>query len=217
MWVLKRLRSRAVRFHAPVLTSDHRDALQEIVNIGIGAAGAGLATVLNSFVQLSVPSIRQIRWSELGAALSSGAWADRRVSAVRQAFYNRMEGEVVVLFDAQGCHELADLLGHVGDVGTAQRQELLLDVSNILVGACLNGIAGQLRARIGYSAPRILCEDQSIAKVFETHEPKTDGALLIHIDFSLEARSFACQLVIFMPGASLVPLRASLDDFLESL
>ena len=75
----------------------------------------------------------------------------------------------------------------------------------------------ELRARLGYSAPRILCEDVPITKVFETHEPKADEALLIQIAFSLESRSFACQLVIFMPGASLVPLRASLDDFLKAL
>jgi chemotaxis protein CheC len=202
---------------ALVLNSDHRDALQEIVNIGIGAAGAGLATVLNSFVELSVPAIRQIPSSELGAALSHGAWAGRRVSAVRQTFYNRMEGEVIVLFDSDGCRELADVLGHEGDAGAAFEQELLLAVSSILVGACLDGISSQLQARLGYSAPRILCENLPIAKVFEAHQPKADEALLIHIDFTLEARSFACQLVISMPGASLGPLRASLDDFLDSL
>src|SRR5882724_5401476 len=116
---------------ALVLTSDHRDALQEIVNIGIGAAGAGLATALNCFVRLSVPKIRQIPSVELGSAISQGAWKDRRVSVVRQAFYNRMEGEVVVLFDARGCHQIADLLGHAGDIGRLLEQELLLDVSNI--------------------------------------------------------------------------------------
>ena len=128
-----------------------------------------------------------------------------------------MEGEAIVLFESEGCKELADLLGHEGEIGPAIQQELLLDISNILVGACLNGIAGQLHAQLGYSAPLILCEDLPIEKVFQIHAPVCDEALLINIDFSLESRSFACQLLIFMPGESLALLRESLDKFLESL
>jgi chemotaxis protein CheC len=128
-----------------------------------------------------------------------------------------MEGEVIILFETAGCKELADLLGHEGNIGTAVEQELLLDVSNILGGACLNGIAKQLGVQLGYSPPLILCEDRPIQKVFEEHLPVCDEALLIQIDFKLEARSFTCQLLIFMPGESLAVLQASLDKFIESL
>lgn len=36
------------------LTEEHRDALQEISNIGMGRAGAALAKLLGAFVTLSV-------------------------------------------------------------------------------------------------------------------------------------------------------------------
>jgi chemotaxis protein CheC len=201
----------------PHLNADQRDALQEIVNVGVGAAGAGLAKVLDSFVELAVPGIQQVPSRDIGATIAVGVWANRRVNAVRQAFYNRMEGEVIILFETAGCKELADLLGHEGDIGSAVEQELLLDVSNILAGACLNGIAKQLDVQLGYSPPLILCEDRPIEKVFEEHPPACEEALLIQIDFKLEARSFTCQLLIFMPGESLAVLQVSLDKFIESL
>ena len=40
-----------------LLSVDKRDALQELVNIGMGAAGAALAKALGAFVQLAVPGL----------------------------------------------------------------------------------------------------------------------------------------------------------------
>lgn len=200
------------------LTPDDRDALQEIVNVGMGAAGAGLAEVLDTFVRLSIPRIQVVNASQIVDVLHQAKWAQGEVSAVRQAFYNEINGEVIVLFGPDGCRELGDLFGHDGQrLALEVEQEMLLDVSNILVGACMNGVAKQLRTDFGYSAPSILCEHQAVDALFREHPPVCETALLIQVEFSLEARSFICELLIFMPPASFQRLQLSIADFLNAL
>jgi len=200
------------------LTPDDRDALQEIVNVGMGAAGAGLAEVLDTFVCLSIPRVQIVNAAQITDAVQQAKWARGDVSAVRQAFYNEINGEVIVLFGPDGCRELSDLIGHEGAVGARElEQEMLLEVSNILVGACMNGIARQLHTDFGYSAPSILCEQRSISELFAGRPPICDTALLIQVEFSLEARSFVCELLIFMPPESFDRLQLSITDFLNAL
>jgi chemotaxis protein CheC len=199
------------------LDVDQKDALQEISNIAMGSAAAGLATVLESFVRLSIPRISIIETARLTARLAETFPDHRDVSAVRQAFYGHMEGEVIVLFGQEGCDELADLLGHSGEATEGVKEELLLDVSNILIGACMNGIAHQLGFSLSFSAPSILCRGVAVDRVFAGHTPVCEQALFIRIDFALEARSFACHLLTFLTPESFEPLRLSIARFLASI
>jgi len=199
-----------------ILNADQKDALQEISNIAMGTAAAGLAKVLESFVRLSVPRITIVETSRIADRLAASLPPHREVSAVRQAFYGPVEGEVVVVFGEDGCNELADLLAHDGDAG-AVKEELLLDVSNILIGACINGIAHQLATELSFSPPEILCTAVPLEQVFAGHQPTCEQALLIEIDFSMEARSFACHMLTFLAPDSFGELRSSLSRFLESI
>ncbi|HKQ70779.1 MAG TPA: chemotaxis protein CheC, partial [Polyangiaceae bacterium] len=168
------------------LDADQKDALQEISNIAMGTAASVLAKVFESFVRLSVPRISVIETSRMTEQLAVMLPDRREVSAVRQAFYNQVEGEVVVVFGEEGCTELADLLDYDVDEADAVKQELLLDVSNILVGACMNGIAQQLGEGLSFSAPEILCTEVPLDRLFAGHRPSCEHALLIEIGFSLE-------------------------------
>jgi chemotaxis protein CheC len=199
------------------LDSDQKDALQEISNIAMGTAASGLAKVLESFVRLSVPRISIVETSRITELLAANFPQHREVSAVRQAFYNQVEGEVVVIFGEEGCRDLADLLDYDADGPETAKQELLLEVSNILVGACMNGIAQQLGSQISYSPPEIMCRAVPLDRLFVGHRPTCDMALLIEIDFSLEARSFSCHMLTFFAPESFETLRTSLTRFLEAL
>jgi chemotaxis protein CheC len=203
--------------NAEFLDSDQKDALQEISNIAMGSAASGLATVLESFVSLSIPRISIIETSRLTARLSETFPGLPQVSAVRQAFYGHMEGEVIVIFGEEGCNELADLLGHSREITESVKEELLLDVTNILIGACMNGMAHQLGYTLNFSAPAILCRGVAVDRVFAGHAPVCAQALLIQIDFALEARSFVCHLLTFLTPESFEPLRMSIARFLASL
>lgn len=199
-----------------MLTEDQRDALQELTNIGMGQAGASVAEVLGEFVHLSVPRILILKPNLIGPALERIVGKEP-VTAVRQGFHGDLRGEAVVIYGATHCRDLADLMGYEEALDPATERELLLDVSNVLVGACLGGLAQQLSAEMGFSAPSLMASDVDVGDLIDGRHIDTPGALFIEVNFRLESRSFACHLVMMLPEDEILVMRNAIDRFLESL
>lgn len=198
-----------------LLTDDQKEALQEIANIGMGQAGASIAQVLDHFVVLSIPRILFLRHENLAESLRS-AVGEGQVSAVRQAFHSNVRGEALVVFGAQRCNDLADLMGYEQDLDRAAELELLLDITNILVGACLGGIAEQLQEKMSFSPPSLMADRAPIENLLSANDVSWNNALLVEVNFSLEQRNFACHLLILMTEDEIKALAAALDRFLEN-
>ena len=199
-----------------MLTEDQKEALQEIANIGMGQAGASIAEVLDHFVLLSIPRILFLQPEDMAGALLLTV-GEEQVSAVRQAFHSRMRGEAIVIFGEKRCNDLADLMGYEKNLDHAAELELLLDISNILVGACLSGIAEQLHEDIGFSAPSLMADRVPVQNLFSVKDISWHNALLVEVNFRLEQRSFACHLVILMAETEILAMAEALDRFLESM
>jgi chemotaxis protein CheC len=159
-----------------VLSEDQRDALQELTNIAMGQAGASLATLLDAFVDLSIPRIRVAEVVELPPVLSELVGPHNEASAVRQSFQGYLRGEAIVIFGGHGTGVLADLMGYEGELGADGEAEPLLDVANVLSGACLGGLLerhghGRLTARPhraagGTEIAAILADHRVVAAFF---------------------------------------------------
>lgn len=201
---------------AALLSEDQRDALQEITNIGMGQAAASIAAILGEFVQLSVPRILILRPELIGTALLR-IIGKEPVTAVRQGFHGELRGEALIVYNSQHCRELASLMGYHQALDQATERELLFDVSNVLVGACLGGIAEQIKTEIGFSAPSLMADHLPVDKLLSAAEIHTPCALFVEVNLSLEHRSFASHLVMLMPEEEILVVRAALDRFLDSL
>lgn len=200
------------------LSQDQADTLQELTNIAMGQAGSSLAQILNVFVELSIPQIRVIEAGSVLPTIEAMIPEHEQVTAVRQAFYNRnqLRGEAIAIFTQAGCSELATCMGYNSVLGLGEEQELLLDVSNILTGAVLNGLARQLDTELIYSAPSIIAEHSPIAKVMTPENLSWHYALMVGIDFGIENKTFKCHQLILMAEESIKVLAQALDHFLES-
>ena len=198
------------------LSPDQTDTLQEIVNIAMGQAGDSLARVLDSFVKLSVPRINLIEVANAGPGIIKLVNNDVLITAVRQSFYDDLSGEAITLFSAEGCRDLSDLMGYQTDLDPHTEREVLFDVSNILVGACLNGIAEQLNANLSFSAPSLIAENTTAGALLAPDSLPWDYALQVEVNFSLEQRNFISHLIIMMAEDAIESLQRSLDVFLET-
>lgn len=199
-----------------MLNQDQIDALQEIANIGMGQAAESIAKVLGEFVQISVPRILILPLAELAAVLKSSV-GEGRITAVRQAFHSRMRGEALAIYGENRCQHLAELMGYEDSLDHVGEVEILLDVSNILVGAFMAGIAAQLQSSIGFSAPSIMAEGVSAESLMHAESVSWQRALLVEVKFCLEHRSFASDLVVLLPESEIKALADALDGFLASL
>jgi len=198
------------------LNEEENEILQEVINIGMGQAGASLAKLLDIFVNLSVPRVSWVNdddfVSKVGELVegSDDSWA-----GVRQAFYNQLEGEAFAIYGANGCQQLSGLMGYDESEGMAQ-EELLLDITNILIGACLMGVAKQIGKQLDFAAPTLAGIDKPIEELLYSRDREWDQCLLIEVNFHLEESNFSCHLVMLMSEASIDQLRSGLLSFMES-
>jgi chemotaxis protein CheC len=197
--------------------ADKEDALREVINLGMGAAGAALAETLGVFVRLSVPALEAIDGQDVVPLLAAARWGTRSVSVSRQAFYGGLSGEALVLFDEIGCRHLADLLGHEGDTSGNLAEEVLLELGNAMVGACINGIADRLKEVVSFAPPALVCDGAPLWQAFATSSFTGRRTLLVCIDFSIEERQFESRIAIFISEKSLARLDTAVEAFLTEL
>jgi chemotaxis protein CheC len=199
------------------LTEDQKDALQELANVAMGWAGKSLATLLEAYVQLSVPRVQLLDRAELVPAMEDLVPATEDVTAIRQAFFHSFRGEALALFTDDSWRSLADLMGHDGEVTEAEEQEILLETTNILIGAVLGGLGSQMAAEFHYTPPSFLAMHAPLDTVLAEEELDWEQALLLDVHFTLEERGFRCHLLIMLPEASVGAIARLLQNVLEEL
>lgn len=199
-----------------LLSDDQRDALQEVANIGMGQAGASIAGILDEFVELSIPRVAVVGPGEIGDVLLRFI-GDKQVSCVRQGFFGLFRGEALTVFDMTDPAALAESLGFEDEVDGVVSRELLLDIANVLVGACLGGVGQLLKSDMGFSAPSLMGERVVAAELLTSASFSADSALCLEVQLRISDRKFDCHLVALMPEAEIVALRDALDRFLASL
>jgi len=202
---------------AQSLTAEQTDTLQEIVNIAMGQAADSLARVLDCFVHLSVPRIKLIEVADISSCITNLVKRDMRITAIRQSFHDDLSGEAITIFSADGHRNLCDLMGYQSDPTPHANHEVLFDISNILVGACLNGVAEQLNANLSFSAPSLIAENTTAEALLTSDSLPWDYALQVEVNFGLEQRDFMSHLIIMMAEHDIASLKRSIDTFLETV
>ena len=191
---------------------DALDRYQEIANVAMGRAGDLLARLLSAFVKLPVPRVNMIEGSDLHMALKA-IEANETVSAVCQGFIGAgIAGEALLTFTESSFTDIAALMRHDGEIDDCVQLELLMDISSILIGACLKGIADQLDINFSQGHPVVLGRHIQIGELLERNASRWNRTLAIEIGYSIEHRNVNCDLMLLFSEDSLDALhdRASL-------
>jgi chemotaxis protein CheY-P-specific phosphatase CheC len=182
---------------------DILDAYQEIANVAMGRAGDLLARLLNAFVRLPVPKVRMLEGSDLHMALQAIA-ADETVSAVCQGFIGGgIAGEALLTFAESSFADIAELMMYAGDIDDTVELELLMDVSSILIGACVTGIANQLDVNFSHGHPVVLGRHVKINDLLSRNASRWNRTLAIEIGYQIENRNINCDLMLLFSEDSL--------------
>ncbi len=189
----------------------HRDAMQEITNVAMGQAGDKLARLLDTFVILSIPHIDIMRPSDIVMALHAIDTTDS-VSGVCQGFIGGgISGEAMLLFNDTSFTDLAKLMNYDDELDPQAERELLMDTTNVLFGACLNGIAQQIDISFSFGPPMVLGQHRKVSEIFNTENARWQSALVVEISYELESYDVNCDLLIIMTEESLDLLFKKLD------
>lgn len=180
-----------------------RDAFREVINVAMGRAAALLARVLGVFVQLPLPNVNILEVSELHMALAD-AQSDDRLTAVCQGYIGGgIAGEALLIFHDSEVTDMAKLLHRSADENSAM--EMLLDMSCVLIGACLSGIAEQINIKFSQGHPQVLGQHSSIDELIRLNQQRWRKTLAVEFSYSIEGHDIHFDLMLLFTEDS-VPL-----------
>ncbi|HCG8432505.1 TPA: response regulator [Vibrio parahaemolyticus] len=192
-----------------------RDIYMEVANVSIGRAADALARHFDVFVQLPLPNVNIFEVSELHMALRDLASHDN-VSGVCQGFCGEgIAGEALVILSDSSVSDLKKLMKVPADSEELEELELLMDISNILVGSFLNGLGVQSEVRFFQSPPVLLGQHISIDSIIESTTGAFKRTMTFEVSYNIEGTSIRCDLLFMFVDESLPLLDNKLAYLME--
>lgn len=203
---------------AAPLTELERDALTEIVNIGVSRAASGLRGMIGDEVILSVPAVEVVDMRTAASLLDERETGE--LVAVRQDFDGAFSGRALLIFPQNNSRLLLRaLLGPdtTDDELAAMEQEALAETGNVILNATLGTMANMLRRSLSMSLPAVIT-GPGPALLQLDHAAAPDGLVLfLYINFSIRQRAIRGYIAMLMDLPSLTSLRRVIGDFIASV
>jgi chemotaxis protein CheC len=186
-------------------TAVQQDALVELLNIGFGRAAASLSQLTGHRVIVEVPEVTVHAINDLSSVLQK--MIRDEVATVHQIFSGPVAGDALLVLDHQGASLLKELLTDEPALPLAidaSAREVLTEVGNILLNACLGTFGNLLKVQVSFSVPRLNLE--SLGAIVESLRINREGlryALVVHAGFRLRDREVKGYLLIVLSVSSL--------------
>ena len=198
------------------LTSVQQDALVELINIGFGRAAASLSKLTGHRVQLQVPEITMCPIEQMASHLRPLV-QNEEVASVHQIFSGPVEGDALLVLDQNSAAILKELLTNEPalplEIDRSAR-EVLTEIGNILLNACLGTFGNLLKVQVSFSVPHLALETlEGIVGSIAVGRQGLRYALIVHAAFRLRDSSLTGYLVIVLGVASIERLIRALESW----
>ena len=193
-----------------------RDALTELVNIGVGRAAASLRKMVNKQVILSVPSVEIV--TRKSAAALIGQRESENLVAVRQQFEGPFAGRALLIFpESNGMSLVRAIVGDdmPQDELEAMESEALAETGNVILNGCLGSMANMLQHTLKMSLPVV--QRGSSEVLFEVLGQSADESfvLFLYINFSVREHDIRGYIAMIMDLPSLDKLKQLIGNFID--
>ena len=185
------------------------DALREAINVAMGQAAAMLAKVLGVFIHLPVPNVNLLEASELHMVLADVQNGQPNTAICQGYIGGGIAGEAMLIFHDCDIADLARLMNR--SALDYSDLEMLLDLSSVIIGACLSGLAQQLDVVFSQSHPQILNDRGAIDDLIAVGKQRWKKTLTVEVSYALEGHRIHFDLLLLFTEDSVQLLRDKLD------
>jgi chemotaxis protein CheC len=203
---------------AAKLSELERDALTELVNIGVSRAAGSLRKMVGREVLLSVPAIEIVGQGEAAVLISERE--EGELIAVRQDFSGAFAGRALLIFpQATSLELIRAVVSEELSVAEASEmeQEALAETGNIILNGCLGTMANMLRQSLTMTLPEVF-RGKGAAFFHPDGTPEPDGLVLfLYINFSVLGRDIRGYIAMLLDMPSLAALRLLVQQFIDSV
>jgi chemotaxis protein CheC len=200
-----------------ILSLDQKDAITELVNIAFSRTAASLSELTGNRVELSVPEVSAHPIEELEAALSQFVRGD--VASVHQIFGGPVSGDAFLLLDVEGAAQLVRLLmeadAPIDRMGSSAK-EVLSEIGNILLNACLGVFGDLLQVRFTFAVPRLHLESLgSMLASLVVDQDEIRHAMVVGARFGIRTTDVTGCLVLVLGITSLERFVNAVGDWAQ--
>jgi chemotaxis protein CheC len=193
-----------------------RDALTELVNIGVSRAAASLRKMVNKQVILSVPSVEIV--TRKSAASLIGQRESEKLVAIQQQFEGPFSGRALLIFpESNGLSLVRAIVGdEMEEVDLADmEEEALAETGNVILNGCLGSMGNMLQHTLKMSLPHVRRGDSNL--LFEVlPDAKEEGyVLFLYINFSVKEHDIRGYIAMIMDLPSMERLKQHIADFID--
>ena len=207
-----------MRATAALLSDLERDALTELVNIGVSRAAVSLRQMVGRQVLLSVPAIEIVGHRDAAALISERETGE--LVAVRQDFNGAFSGRAMLIFPETNSLELVRAV--MGDDASASdvadmESEALVETGNVILNNCLGTMANMLRQSMAMSLPTVF-RTRGASLFHMEGQPAEDGLVVfLYINFSVLERDIRGYIAMLLDMTSLAALKLLVREFIDSV
>jgi chemotaxis protein CheC len=197
-------------------TELERDALTEIINIGVSRAAKNLSRMVKDQVHLSVPR------TEIMSRDQAIGWLSERENsslvAVGQNFRGSFSGQALLIFPEAKSLELVRTI--LDDTLSLEEivdleQEALAEVGNVVLNSCLVVMANMLKQALNMSLPRVMRGSSKVVLLGASENDPGEMVLFLTIDFAVRARNINGYIALLMDIPSLAAIRVLIREYLN--
>jgi len=188
-----------------ILTERQTDALGEFINIAFSRTASSLSEITGQRVLLDVPQVEICQIEEVASNLARFLPGD--VASIHQPFDGAIAGDAFLILNYEGAVRLTDLLTD-GNVRQQQldesAREVLTEVGNILLNACLGMFGNVLHVRVSFSVPNLHLE--SLDELINSVKKEREGlryAIIVYTSFRIRESAVTGYLVLVLSIVSL--------------
>lgn len=202
-----------------MLNNNDIEILQEVMNIAFGKASADLAEVIDIRVFLNVPYVELLNAADLPRRIVEEVKMYKDIRIVEQNYWGKFKGSALLIFPAESGKGLISLFEDDFDENMnvdrlVFEKETLLEVGNILIGACVGKIAELLDDVVSYSPPNVTVQRISKQPILERLADPEKHAIFMKTVFQFEDKDVSGALFLISGQDSLTWLKTALNNFM---
>lgn len=194
------------------LTEEQMDAMQELVNIGVGRAASMLNEMVDSRIILEIPYIKVLNVVDLLEELEK-QFNDGCFAVVRQGFTGSFCGTAELVFPTESASTLVALLtGEEPDSPDLDAVKIgtLSEIGNIVINGVMGSMSNVLKQRMNYALP-VYTED-TIKSLFLSDNFSHATILLAQARFKIEKLEIIGDIILIFEVSSFDALLAAINQ-----
>jgi chemotaxis protein CheC len=184
------------------ISPEQLDALKEMIGVGMGKAADMLNEMLESHIELKVPSLSIVKSDEFKYSKVNAALGEGKLASISLGFQGSFNGNSTLVFPEESAVKLVEALTNEEPGSTCLDSVMsgtLSEVGNIVVNGVMGSISNYLTNHVNYSLPsyvegglseilklKDLSEDSTIMLVettFNVQNLHVEGSIFIVFEF----------------------------------